>query len=62
MTEENTSPKSASAVTAEPGEDRSDTDPGPSHQAARPASSKSEEIIKEVSVRRRTAIKVLADR
>ena len=62
MTDETTSPTSASAVTAESGKCRSHKDRGTSHQSAHPVSSKSEAIIKEVSVRRRTAIKVLADR
>ena len=62
MADEKTSPKSARAVTVGSGEGRSVTDRGPSHQSAHPVSSKSEAIIKEVSVRRRTAIKVLADR
>lgn len=62
MTDEKTSPKSAGAVTVGSGEARSDADRGPSHQSGRPVSSKSEAIIKEVSVRRRVAIKILAKR
>ena len=62
MTDEKTSPKSVGAVTVGSGEGRSVTDRGPSHQSAPLVSSRSEATIKEVSVRRRTAIKVLADR
>ena len=62
MTEKNTSPKPASAVTERSGEGRSVKGRVPSHQPSRPVSSKSEAIIREISVRRREAIKVLADR
>lgn len=62
MTAENTSPKSASTVAVKSGEGRSVTDRASSGQSAHPVSSESEAIIKEVSVRRRTAMKVLADR
>ena len=62
MTDEKTNPKSDGAVTVGSGKGRSVTDRGPSHQSAPPVSSKSEAIIKEISVRRRTAIRVLADR
>ena len=62
MAEENTSPKPASAVTERSDEGRSDRDRVPSHQPARPVSSKSEAIIKEVSIRRREAIRILANR
>ena len=62
MTHKKTSPKATGAVTEGSGKGRSGKDRGPSNQSARPVSSKSEAIIKEVSVRRRAAIKVLADR
>lgn len=62
MTRENTGPKSAGPVTGGSHKGRSATDHGTSHHAARPVSRKSEAIIKEVSVRRRTAMKVLANR
>lgn len=62
MTEESISPKSVGAVTAGSGRDRSVADRVPSNQATHPVSSESEAIIREVSVRRRTAMKVLADR
>lgn len=63
MTKENTGPKPASAVTGGSDEDRSATDRRTSgHVAHRPVSRESEAIIKEVSVRRRTAMKVLANR
>lgn len=62
MTDDSTSPKSAGAVTAGSGGDHSVADRVPSNYVAQPVSSESEAIIKEVSVRRRTALKVLADR
>lgn len=62
MTKENKRPKPASVVTGSD-KDRSDTDRGASgHAVHRPVSKESEAIIKEISVRRRTAMKVLADR
>lgn len=62
MTKENTRPKPASVVTGSD-KDRSGADLGASsHVAHRPISKESEAIIKEISVRRRTAMKVLADR
>ncbi len=63
MTKEITGPKPASVVTGGSDKDRSRTDRGTSgHVVHRPVSKESEAIIKEVSVRRRTAMKVLADR
>jgi len=62
MTEESTSPKSVGAVTAGSGGDRSVADRVPSNEATDRVSSKPEAIIMEISVRRRTAMKVLADR
>ena len=63
MTKENPGPKPASVVTGSD-KDRSDTGRGTStsHVARRPVSKESEAIIKDVSVRRRTAMKVLANR
>lgn len=64
MTKENTGPEHAGAVTSGSAKNRSATDRGTS--SGQPAhhlvSKKSEAIIKEVSVRRRTAMKILADR
>ena len=63
MTKENTGPKPTRAVTGGSDENRSATDRGTSsHVGQRPVSKKSEAIIREVSVRRRTAMKVLANR
>ena len=64
MTKEKTGPEHASAETGGPAENRSATDHGTSsrHAADRMVSKKSEAIIKEVSVRRRKAMKILADR
>ena len=63
MTRENTGPKPTSSVTGGSAKNRSATDRGTSgHVAKRPVSKESEAIIKEVSVRRRTAMKVLANR
>ena len=63
MTKENTGPKPTGAVTGGADKNRSATDRGRSgHVGERPVSKQSEAIIKEVSVRRRTAMKVLADR
>lgn len=62
MTDKSTSPKSVGVVTAGSGGDRSVADRAPSNEATHPVSSESEAIIREVSVRRRTALKVLADR
>jgi len=62
MTKENKRPKPAGAVTGSDN-DRSGTDRGASgHVPHRPVSKESEAIIKEISVRRRTAMKVLANR
>lgn len=63
MTKENTGPKPTGAVTGESEKNRSATDRGTSGRVAeRPVSKQSEAIIKEVSVRRRTAMKILANR
>ena len=62
MTEERTRPKSGGSVTAGSGRDRSVADRVSSNRATHPVSSESEAIIREVSLRRRTAMKVLADR
>ena len=64
MTKEKTGPEHAGAETSGPPENRSATDRGTSarHVADRMVSKKSEAIIKEVSVRRRKAMKILADR
>ncbi len=76
MTKENTDPKPTGAVTGGSEENVevswpegaltancSATDRGTSgHVEQRPVSKKSEAIIREVSVRRRTAMKVLANR
>lgn len=64
MTKEKTGPEHAGAETGGPPENRSATDRGTSarHVADRMVSKKSEAIIKEVSVRRRKAMKILADR
>ncbi len=63
MTKDNTGSKPAGAVTGGLAKDRSATDRRTSdHVAHRPVSKKSEAIIREVSVRRRTAMKVLANR
>ena len=63
MTKENTGPKPTGAVTGGSEKNRSATDRGTSgHVGERTVSRQSEAIVKEVSVRRRTAMKVLADR
>ena len=63
MTKDNTGSKPRDAVTGESEEDRSATDGRASSHAAHPhVSRKSEEIIREISVRRSTAMKVLANR
>lgn len=63
MTKENKGPKPAGALTGGSEKHRSAADPGTSgHVAERPVSKQSEAIIKEVSVRRRTAMKILASR
>lgn len=63
MTQENAGPKPTGAATGGSEKNRSVTDRGTSgHAGQRPVSRKSEEIIREVSVRRRTAMKVLANR
>ena len=63
MTKDNTRSKSTGAVTGGSDKDRSATDRRASgHVAHRPVSRKSEAIIREISVRRRTAMKVLANR
>ena len=63
MTKENTGPKPTGAVTSGSEKNRSVTDRGTSgHVAERPVSKRVEAIIKEVSVRRRTAMKILANR
>jgi len=63
MTQENTGPKPGGAATGGSEKSRSVTDRGTSgHAGQRPVSKKSEEIIREVSDRRRTAMKVLANR
>ena len=62
MTKENTGPKPTRAVTGSD-KNRSATERGTSgHVGQRPVSEKSEAIIREISVRRRTAMKVLANR
>ena len=62
MTKENTHPKRVGIVTGSD-DDRSGADRGASgHVVHRPVSKESEAIIKEISVRRRTAMKVLANR
>ena len=62
MTKENKRPKPAGVVTGSD-KDRSGTDRAASdHVAHGTVSKESEAIIKEISVRRRTAMKVLADR
>ena len=63
MTKENPGPKPTRAVTGGSDKNRTATDRGTSsHVGQRPVSKKSEAIIREVSVRRRTAMKVLANR
>lgn len=63
MTKKNTDPKPAGAATGGSEKNRSASDPGTSgHVGERSVSKESEAIIKEVSVRRRTAMKVLANR
>lgn len=63
MTKEYTGPKPTGAVTGGSDKNRSVADRGTSaHMTERPASKRSEAIIKEVSVRRHTAMKILANR
>ena len=63
MTRENRGPKPAGAATGGSVKNRSATDRRTSgHVTERPVSKQSEAIIKEVSVRRRTAMTVLANR
>ena len=62
MSKKHTSPKPPSPVTGGPEKGDSGTHRDTFHHATRPVSRKSEAIIKEVSVRRRTAMKVLANR
>lgn len=63
MTEASARPKTASGVTAESNERRSDSNLDTSgHEVRGPVSEKSEAIIKEVSVRRRSAMRILANR
>ena len=63
MTKDNTDSKPGGAVTVGSDRDRSAPDGHAStHVAHRTVSRKSETIIREVSVRRRTAMKVLANR
>lgn len=63
MTKDNKGSKPGGAVTGGWDEDRSAKDGrAAGHGAHRYVSKKSEAIIREVSVRRRTAMKVLADR
>ena len=62
MTEENANPDSADAMTVKSGEGQSVRDRVPSDQAECVVSSESEAVVEEVSVRRRTALKILADR
>lgn len=61
MTKENPSPEPTGAVTTTAEKNRSARDTS-GHVGQRPVSKESEAIIKEVSVRRRTAMKVLANR
>jgi len=61
MTKENPGPKPTGAVTTNTEKNRSATDTS-GHVAQRPVSKQSEAIIKDISVRRRTAMKVLANR
>ena len=63
MTKDNTGSKPRDAVTGGSEEDRSATDHlASSHVTHCHVSEKSEAIIRDVSVRRRTAMKVLANR
>lgn len=62
MTKENTKPESRGSVTGGRGKGHSNSDDNTFRHATRPLSKQSEAIIKEVSVRRRTAMKVLANR
>ena len=62
MRNKNAGQKPATAVPSRPAQDCPSTVHVPSRPVARPASRKSEAIIKEVSGRRRTAMKVLANR
>ena len=63
MTKKNTGPKPAGAATGGSEKNRSASDRGMSgHAGEHSVSKESEAIIKEVSVRRRTAMKVLANR
>ncbi len=63
MTKENTGSKPGSAVIGGSEKNRSAMDRGTSgHVAQRPVSKQSEAIIKKASVRRSTALKLLANR
>ena len=63
MTKEVTGPEPGGTLTGGPdNKDRSDADHGTSRHPTHPVSRRSEAVIKEVSVRRRTAMKVLANR
>ena len=63
MTKERTRPKPDIAVSDGSDENRSAANLDTSgHEAQNPVSEKSQAIIKEVSVRRRTAIEILANR
>jgi len=63
MAKENTEPKPAGALTGGSEKNRSAADPGTSGDVAkRPISKESEAIIKEIAVRRRTAMEILANR
>ena len=63
MANDKTGSKFGGAVTGGSDKHRSATDrPASSHVAHRHVSEKSEAIIREISVRRRTAMKVLANR
>jgi len=61
MTKENPSPEPTGAVMTTAEKNRSAREAS-GHVGQRPVSKESEAIIKEVSVRRRTAMKVLANR
>ena len=62
MTKKDTEPESGGAVPGGPDKGRSDADHRTSRHPTHAVSERSEAIIKEVSVRRRTAMKILADR
>ena len=61
MTQENSGPESG-PMTGGADKARPNAEDSSSRQATRPVSKQSEAIIKEVSVRRRTAMKILASR